>query len=179
MFVSQIKAQDLNISQTLEYINLKINVNKASIDENARYIWEVNNEGKLTITQYLNNEWNFSQTVYLKALDKNRIFINDENFDQEDYFYTINIKCINDRQDVIKKSKRHIRSSSIFIRIGADDRTANQLKNAIQYLISLAESKTEYKSRDIDLFDFDKKTVNYQDTIKKPIIKNKNKKIKR
>ena len=75
------KSQDLNISQTLEYINKKINDNKASIDNNTKIIWEINPEGKLTITQYVNNEWNFSQTVYLKALDKNKIVVNDENFD--------------------------------------------------------------------------------------------------
>ncbi len=149
-------AQDLNITQTLEYINKKVNDNKASVDNNARYMWEVNADGKLTITQYINEEWNFSQTVYLKALDKNKIFINDENFDQEDYFFTIHIKCLNDRTDVIKKYRRYVRSSSVFIRLAADERTANQLRNAIAYLISLAESKKEFKTKDTDPFDYSK-----------------------
>ena len=152
----EIKAQDLNITQTLEYINKKVNDNKASIDNNARFVWEVSNDGKLTVTQYINEEWNFSQSVYLKALDKNRIFINDENFDQEDYFYTIHIKCISDKTDVLKKYKRYVRSSSVFIRLAPDDRTANQLRNALAYLISLAESKKEYKSKDTDPFDYSK-----------------------
>ena len=151
-----LKSQDLNITQTLEYINKKVNDNKASVDNNARYVWEVSNDGKLTITQYLNEEWSFSQSVYLKALDKNRIFINDENFDEEDYFYTIHIKCINDRTDVLKKYKRYVRSSSIFIRMAPDDRTASQLRNALAYLITLAESKKEFKSHDTDPFDYSK-----------------------
>jgi|GEM_PF-3073436 len=157
LFSSQIvKSQDLNVAQTLEYINKKVNENKASVDNNARFVWEVSDDGKLTITQFINEEWNFSQSVYLKALDRNHIFINDENFDQEDYFYTIHVKCTSDRTDVVKKYKRYIRSSSIFIRLAPDERTANQLRNAIAYLITLAESKKDYKSKDTDPFDYSK-----------------------
>ena len=154
--VQNLKAQELNIIQTLEYINKKVNDNKASVDNNARYVWEINNDGKLTVTQYINEELNFSQTVYLKALDKNRIFINDENFDQEDYYYTIHIKCLKDRTDVLKKYKRYVRSSSIFIRLASDDRTAKQLQKALAYLISLAEAKKEYRNKDMDPFDYSK-----------------------
>lgn len=150
------KTQDLNIDQTIEYINKKINDHKASVDVNAKFVWELSPEGKLTITQYVNEEWNFSQSVYLKALDKNKVFINDENIDQETYFFTINVRCKDENTDVIKKYKRYARSSSIFIRIAPDEKCANQLKNAIGYLITLGEAKTEYKSKDTDPFDYSK-----------------------
>ena len=171
--ITQIKSQDFNIQQTLDYINKKVNDNKSFTDKDKNYVWEVDKDGKLTITQYVNNEWNFSQSVYLKALDKNRININDDIFDQDSYFYTINVKCLNNSADVIKKYKRIIHSSSIFIRLVSDDRVANQLRNAISYLILLSEQKPEYKSKDIDPFDFQKALQVYQES--KPLNK-KNKK---
>jgi len=167
-----LKSQDLNINQTLEYINKKVNDYKASIDQNVTYVWEIDKVGRLTITQYVNNEFNFSQSVYLKALDKNKIFINDENLDQDDYFYTIHIKCKNNNRDVLKKYRRMIPSSSIFIRLFPDERSVNQLKNAITYLIILAESKSEFIEREVDPFD-KKVTVIIPDT---KTIKKKNKK---
>lgn len=151
-----LNAQDFNIAQTLEYINNKLNSNKASMDKNTSYVWEIANDGKLTITQYINEEWNFSQTVFLKALDKDKIFINEDNFFQTDYYFTIHVRCKEDREDVLKKYQRYIRSSTIFVRLAPDVRTAAQIKNAIAYLITLAEKKQEYKSKETDPFDYSK-----------------------
>ena len=149
-------SQDFNIAQTLEYINNKLNSNRASMDKTSKNVWEISNDGKLTITQYINDEWNFSQTVYLKALDKDKIFINEDNFFQTDYYFTIHVRCLDDREDVLKKYQRYIRSSTIFVRLAPDVRVATQIKNAIAYLITLAQKKQEYKSKDTDPFDYSK-----------------------
>ena len=153
LVISSAKAQDLNINQTLEYLNKKINDNKAPIDNNITYKWEINDDGQLTINQYVNGDLYLSQSVYLKTLDKNRIVINNDNFDQEEYFYTIQIKCKNNLLNVLKKSRRSQRVSSLFIRIAPNEVLVNQIKNAISTLIYQAESTQEFKVCDVDPFD--------------------------
>jgi len=155
--ITNLSAQDFNIAQTLEYINNKINSNKAAMDKSSRFVWEISNDGKLTITQFINEEWNFEQSVYLKALDKEQIVLNADNFFQTDYYITIHVKCKNENNDVLKKFQRYHRSSTIFARIAPDEKTATQLKNAIAYLITLAERKPEFKEKETDPFDYTKK----------------------
>ena len=153
LVLSSAKAQDLNINQTLEYLNKKINDNRATMDNNIEYKWEINDDGQLTISQYVNGDLYLSQTAYLKSLDKNRIVINDANFDQEEYFYTIQIKCKNNLLNVLKKGIRSQKVSSIFIRIAPNEITVNQIKNALTTLIYQAESTQEFKVCDVDPFD--------------------------
>ena len=126
------------------------------MDKSSRYVWEISNDGKLTITQFINEEWNFEQSVYLKALDKEKIFLNEDNFFQTDYYFTIHVRCKNNREEVLKKFQRYIRSSTIFVRMAPDEKTAVQLKNAIAYLITLAERKPEFKEKESDPFDYTK-----------------------
>ncbi len=153
MFYTRVNAQDMTLNQTLEYINKKINENKAINDKNMMYVWEVDNAGRLIITQYINDEWFFSQTVYLKSLDKCNIVINDENSDQSEYFFTLNVKCKNNKANVARKHRRTLKTSSVFIRIAPNLEVANQIRNAISTLIYLAESKNEYQVADFDPFD--------------------------
>lgn len=147
-------AQDLNIKETLEYINKKINENKASCDKYTRYEWSVSDDGKLTVSAYWNEELNSTQQVYLKILDPSNIKINMDNVFQTEYFFTIQIFCKNNRNDVLKKYNRYLSSASIFLRVKPDDQVANQVTNAIKYLITMASKKSEYKEEIKDPFDY-------------------------
>ena len=143
-FPVHLSAQNLNIDETIQYINEKLKINKIADDESAEFVWQVSDDGKLTITQYINKVWNMSQSVYLKSLDTNSIFINKSN-DQTDYFYTLEIACKNGNNNITKSYKRDLRISVIYLRIKPDKEVADRLKNAITYLIRKANERQDFK----------------------------------
>jgi len=139
-----LSGQNLNIDETIQYINEKLNINKITDDENAEFVWEVSADGKLTITKYVNKTWIMSQSVNLKSLDTNSIFINKSN-DQTDYFYTLEIACKNGGNNITKSYKRDLRISVIYLRFKPDKEVADRLKNAITYLIRKANERQDFK----------------------------------
>ena len=141
---SPITAQNLTIDETIKYINEKINENKISEDENAEFLWQVSDDGKLTITKYNQNVWNLLQSVYLKSLDTNTVFLNNNN-QSTDYYFTLEVACKNKENNVTKTYSRDQQISAICIRFKPDKEVADRLKNALIYLIRKAYGQANFK----------------------------------
>lgn len=144
MGISACFSQTLNINETLQYISDKINTNRIPADENVKYIWQVNAQGRLTIEKSVSGKTELSQSVFLKMLDTNTVLINNNN-DQSEYFYTIEISCVNRNNSIVKKHVHDQMISSIYIRLKPDAETARRLRNAIIYLVRKAHERPEYK----------------------------------
>ncbi len=138
--------QKPDISGTIQYITDKINNNKSLFDDQyAKYVWEISGDVKLTITRYWNDNFESSQSVFVKMLDIKNIQIIDN--DDSEYSYSIVIHCIKEEKAVIKTWENSTKSSSvIYIKFSPNKDVARQLKNAIEHLIRLSEEKTEYKT---------------------------------
>ncbi len=154
--IINISSQDLNMQETIDYINEKINSNKQIMeDNNAKYFWEVSADGKLTITRFVTyNVFHSSQSVFIKSLDADKVQIIDD-IQTAEYYLSIRIPCKGNKEDVTRKWDACIKKSSgIYFRIGPDPDIARKLKNAIIYLIKLGEKNPDYKIEEKDPFDY-------------------------
>lgn len=145
-------SQTLSISETIDYINEKLENNKSSTDQPAKTVWEVASDGKLTITRYWYKKVSSITIVYLNLLDENKVFIapHGDSYPngqpRNDY---IHVYTKDDKNSVNYKSGDFNNNSSFIPIIFKDDpAVAKQLRNAIINLIKKAKQNTSYRKKD-------------------------------
>ncbi|MDP1747070.1 MAG: hypothetical protein Q8L90_15960 [Bacteroidota bacterium] len=147
--IIKITAQTLSVPETVDYINEKLEINKTNSDviDKAKVIWEVSNNGKLTITRYWNNKLSGTYSVYLSDLEKDNveILINDAmpSYSRIQLNSKDKKSTINDKTNDASHNTFYL---EIFFKYTPD--VAKQLKNAIVSLIKEAETNKTYRKKD-------------------------------
>lgn len=131
------QSQELNINETIEYINEKLNKG------HLKHEWSVTVHGKLIIKRYWYGDLSSTDAMYLKQLDANSVYVSDSDW--------IRIRCKGEKSCnhvIFIPEGKSYNQQIYFFRTDDDKNTKKQLANAIIHLIELANKESKYKEND-------------------------------
>ncbi|NDK54786.1 hypothetical protein [Pontibacter fetidus] len=138
-FSTIVKAQ--SVSETLKYINEKLNQTTDVMQQGQKFKWIVSSDGKLTRTLYhRNGSVVYTNTIYLKELCVKPECIREDTMDPISQ---------GDKPKIVYTFATPNSSNAKPFRIFMDDNADSyKVKNAVIHLVKLAQNNKSYKQKD-------------------------------
>lgn len=146
-----INSQTLNIAETIDYINEKLENNKTNDPPNAKEVWEISNDGKLMITNYRYNKLSSTYSVYLNELDENDVEVIINAYATAPQIAFVRLYTLGRKKDAINYKSTDSNYNTFFTNVTEFKYTpdvAKQLKNAIINLIKQAKTTKTFRKKD-------------------------------
>lgn len=161
---SKLCSQELNIQETLDYINEKLNIDgNKNYEKYDSYEWSITKDGKIIIKRFHYKVLNQETSFYLKQLDPSFVGTYKEKDNPQFAELTVGLIKIYTKKDGITDRYFGVNDKGYYddkagetishffmtcLSFNQDELLTNQLKNAIDHLIILGKAKKEFREKD-------------------------------